>query len=50
MQINVSLGLILLGLVIVLFIMLEPRGLYYRWEKFKAYYRLHPYAYWERPD
>jgi len=50
MQINVSLGLILLGLVIVLFIVLEPRGLYSRWEKFKAYYRLHPYAYWERQD
>jgi branched-chain amino acid transport system permease protein len=50
MQINVSLGLILLGLVIVLFIVLEPRGLYSRWEKFKAYYRLHPYAHWERQD
>ncbi len=49
-QINVSLGLILLGLVIVLFMVLEPRGLYSRWEKFKAYYRLYPYSYWSRAD
>jgi len=49
-QIYVSLGLILFGLIVVLFMVLEPRGLYYRWEKFKAYYRLHPYAYWGRQD
>ena len=42
MQINVSFGLIFFGLIIVLFMVLQPRGLYYRWEKFKAYYRLHP--------
>lgn len=50
MQIHVSFGLILFGVIIVLFIVLEPRGLYYRWEKFKAYYRLHPYAHWPRQD
>ena len=50
MQINVSFGLIFFGLIIVLFMVLQPRGLYYRWEKFKAYYRLHPYAYWGRQD
>jgi branched-chain amino acid transport system permease protein len=49
-QIYVSFGLILFGLVIILFMVLQPRGLYYRWEKFKAYYRLHPYAYWRRQD
>jgi len=49
-QIYVSLGLILSGLIVVLFIMLEPRGLSYLWEKFKAYYRLHPYAYWGSQD
>jgi branched-chain amino acid transport system permease protein len=49
-QIYVSLGLILSGLIVVLFMMLEPRGLYYLWEKFKAYYRLHPYAYWGSQD
>ena len=46
MQINVALGLILFGLVILLFMMFEPRGLYYRWEKLKTYYRLHPYSFW----
>jgi branched-chain amino acid transport system permease protein len=49
-QIYVSLGLILSGLIIVLFMMLEPRGLSYLWERFKAYYRLHPYAYWGSRD
>ncbi|MDM8000241.1 MAG: branched-chain amino acid ABC transporter permease [Dehalococcoidia bacterium] len=45
-QIYVSLGLILSGLIVVLFMLLEPKGLYSLCEKFKAYYRLHPYAYW----
>ena len=36
------------GMVIVAFMMLAPRGLYYLWEKLKIYYRLHPYAYWAR--
>jgi branched-chain amino acid transport system permease protein len=36
------------GMVIVAFMMLVPRGLYYLWEKLKIYYRLHPYAYWAR--
>jgi branched-chain amino acid transport system permease protein len=49
-QIYVSLGLILSGLIVVLFMMLEPRGLSYLWEKFKTYYRLHPYAYWGSQD
>ena len=49
-QIYVSFGLILFGLVVILFMVLEPRGLYYLWQKFKAYYRLHPYAYWGSRD
>jgi len=39
-----SLGLILRGLVIVVFLIFEPRGLAHRWEMVKAYYRLWPYS------
>ena len=35
---------VLFGLVVVLFMILEPRGLAHRWNLFKAYYRLFPYA------
>jgi len=45
-QIHVAMGLIVFGLVIMLFMVFEPRGLYYRWEKLKTYYRMHPYSYW----
>jgi branched-chain amino acid transport system permease protein len=34
-----------LGLVIVLFLILEPRGLAHRWNLFKASYRLWPFSY-----
>lgn len=37
--------LVILGLVIVLFLIFEPRGLAHRWEIFKAYYRLWPFSY-----
>lgn len=40
-----ALGPIVYGLVIVLFIVFEPRGLAHRWEIFKASYRLRPFAY-----
>lgn len=40
-----ALGQITFGLVIVLFLIFEPRGIYHRWEMFKAYYRLHPFSY-----
>ena len=40
-----ALGPIVYGLVIILFIVLEPRGLAHRWEMFKASYRLRPFAY-----
>lgn len=40
-----SLGHLLFAVVILLFLILEPRGINYRWEVLKASYRLHPYAY-----
>jgi len=40
-----SLPDIFIGLAIVLFLILEPRGLAHRWEIFKASYRLHPFSY-----
>jgi len=33
------------GLVIILFLILEPRGLAHRWQLFKASYRLWPFSY-----
>ena len=44
-QIASSLGFIVFGLVILLFLIFEPRGLTHRWEIFKASYRLWPYSY-----
>jgi len=40
-----GLGPIILGLVIILFLILEPRGLAHRWQLFKASYRLWPFSY-----
>lgn len=40
-----SLGSIVFGLVIVLFLIFEPRGLAHRWEIIKHYYRLYPLPY-----
>jgi len=40
-----SLSMIFFGLVIVLFLIFEPRGLAHRWEMFKSSYRLWPYPY-----
>jgi branched-chain amino acid transport system permease protein len=40
-----ALGPIVYGLVIILFIIFEPRGLAHRWEIFKTSYRLRPFAY-----
>ena len=34
-----------LGLIVVLFLIFEPRGLYHRWEIFKSSYRLYPFTY-----
>jgi branched-chain amino acid transport system permease protein len=33
------------GLIIMLFLIFEPRGLAHRWQLFKASYRLHPFSY-----
>jgi len=43
-QAAASLGLIMRGLVIIIFLIFEPRGLAHRWEMFKAYYRLWPFS------
>lgn len=47
-QVHVAMTLIVFGVIIIAFMIFEPRGLYYRWEKIKTYYRLHPYSYWGR--
>jgi branched-chain amino acid transport system permease protein len=43
-QAAASLGLIMRGLVIIVFLIFEPRGLAHRWEMVKAYYRLWPFS------
>ncbi len=40
-----SLSVTVFGIVIILFLIFEPRGLAHRWEIFKASYRLYPFAY-----
>jgi len=40
-----GIGPMVFGLVIVLFLILEPRGLAHRWTLFKAAYRLWPFSY-----
>lgn len=36
---------IVFGLVMILFLIFEPRGINHRWEVFKSWYRLHPFSY-----
>ena len=43
-QAAASLGLIMRGLVIIIFLIFEPRGLAHRWGMVKAYYRLWPFS------
>ncbi len=43
--VTASISKIVFGLVMVLFLRFEPRGLAHRWELFKASYRLWPFAY-----
>jgi branched-chain amino acid transport system permease protein len=43
-QAAASLALISHGLVIILFLIFEPRGLHHRWEMIKAYFRLWPFS------
>ena len=44
-QAAASLGLIMRGLVIILFLIFETRGLAHRWEIIKAYFKLWPFSY-----
>jgi branched-chain amino acid transport system permease protein len=43
-QAAASLALISHGLVIIIFLVFEPRGLHHRWEMIKAYFRLWPFS------
>jgi branched-chain amino acid transport system permease protein len=40
-----ALQVVVFGIVLLLFLMFEPRGLAHRWEIFKASYRMHPWSY-----
>ncbi|MBU2550534.1 MAG: branched-chain amino acid ABC transporter permease, partial [Proteobacteria bacterium] len=40
-----SIGTITFGVVLVIFLIFEPRGLAHRWEIFKSSYRIYPFAY-----
>ena len=44
-QAAASLGLIMRGLILILFLIYEPRGLAHQWEKIKAYFKLWPFSY-----
>jgi len=44
-QIFPALSYIIFALVVMAFIMLEPRGAYHRFQRIKTYYRLHPFSY-----
>jgi len=44
-QVPFSLPLIVFALVVIFFILVEPRGLYHRFQRLQLYYRLHPFAY-----
>ena len=46
-QAAASLGLITRGLVIILFLIFEPRGLAHRWGLIKAYFKLWPFSHQE---
>ncbi len=36
---------IVFGLVVILFLIFEPRGINHRWEVFKSWYRMYPFSY-----
>ena len=38
-------AIILFGMVVLVFLIFEPRGMAHWWEVFKRSYRLHPYSY-----
>jgi len=47
-QAAASLGLIVRGLVIIIFLIFEPRGLHHRWEMIKDYFKLWPFSHQEK--
>ena len=44
-RISASMALVVFGLVVVLFLILEPRGLAHRWEILKGRFRHWPFTY-----
>jgi branched-chain amino acid transport system permease protein len=44
-NITAAVGPMIYGLVVLLFLVFEPRGLAHRWTIFKTYYRLWPFSY-----
>ncbi|MGQ9646941.1 MAG: branched-chain amino acid ABC transporter permease [Thermodesulfobacteriota bacterium] len=46
-QAAASLALISHGLIIIIFLIFEPRGLHHRWEMIKAYFKLWPFSHEE---
>ncbi len=44
-KLSTSLQPIFFSLIVMLFLIYEPRGWAHRWEIFKNYYRLHPFSY-----
>jgi len=44
-NISAALGPMVFSVIIILFVIFEPRGLAHRWEIFKTSYRLNPFAY-----
>ena len=44
-QVSSGLTLILFAVVVIFFLLIEPKGLYHRLERIKLYYRLNPFAY-----
>ncbi|MGD0856720.1 MAG: branched-chain amino acid ABC transporter permease [Dehalococcoidia bacterium] len=40
-----SAGAIVFAVIIMLFLIFEPRGIAHRWQMFKVWYRLHPFPY-----
>jgi branched-chain amino acid transport system permease protein len=40
-----AIGPVVFGLIVILFLIFEPRGLAHVWERFKHSYRLNPYSY-----
>ena len=46
-QAAASLALISQGLIIIIFLIFEPRGLHHRWEMIKAYFSLWPFSHQE---